>query len=195
MGARRFNLIVMGGSSGGYEALRTILSELPADFPVPIVVVSHVSADSGLLLPELLDHHCALTAREAEDKAPLAPARIQVAPPGYHLLVEADGTFSLSVDPKVRGVRPSIDVLFESAADAYGAGVIGVVLTGANDDGAQGLRAISDAGGIGIVQDPKEARAPEMPEAAIAAGGADHVLPLAAIPGLLLTLIGGTGPD
>ena len=188
MGVRHYDVIVIGASSGGYEALRTILSELPATFPVPVVVVSHVTPDSGQLLPDLLGYHCALAVREAEDKAELAPACVQVAPPGYHLLIEEDETFSLSVDAKVCGSRPSIDVLFESAADAFGGRVIGIVLTGANDDGARGLRAIADGGGVGIVQDPEEAHAPEMPAAAIAAGGARFVLPLAEIPGLLLEL-------
>jgi len=189
MDTRHFDVIVIGCSAGGFEALRTILQPLPKDFPVPIVVVSHVAPDFGELLAELLGRRCAMAVCEAEDKSPLLPRTIHVAPAGYHLLLEADRTFSLSVDAKVCGVRPSVDVLFESAADGFGGGVIGIVLTGANDDGAHGLRMIHDAGGLGLVQDPAEAKSPEMPLAAIAAGGADFVVPLGEISSRLLELI------
>ena len=182
-------IVVIGCSAGGFHALQAVLNPLPAGFPLPVVVVSHLGTDHGPLLSDLLSRTCALLVREAEDKALLEPGVVQVAAPNYHLLLEAGGSLALSVDPKVCGVRPSIDVLFESAAEAFGPGVIGVVLTGANDDGARGLRRIRDAGGIGIVQYPEDAYAGTMPEAAIAGGGADHVLPLAEIAGLLCRLV------
>lgn len=191
MTVRAFKVIVIGGSTGGYDALKAILTELPGGFPLPIVVVIHVGADSGGLLPELLARSCAMEVCEAEDKLDLKPGRVHVAPAGYHLLLEADATLSLSVDGKVCGVRPSVDVLFESAALAFGPRVLGVVLSGANEDGAAGARAIADAGGMTLAQDPGSARAQEMPAAAVAAGGVSHVIPLSELGARLRDLVGG----
>ena len=181
-------LIVIGCSAGGFEALRMILGALPSGFPVPVIVVCHVGDDGSDRLAELLGRFCRIAVEEAEDKAPLRPRTVHVAPAGYHLLLEADRSFSLSVDPKVCGVRPSVDVLFESAADALPGRIIGVVLTGANQDGALGLKAIRESGGLGVVQEPESAVASAMPAAAIAIAGADHVAPLAAIGPLLVQL-------
>jgi two-component system chemotaxis response regulator CheB len=174
-------LVVIGCSWGGLGALQAILDDLPADFPSPVIVVQHrgvEARDSGLA--ESLARHCALPVRTAEDKDQIEPGTVFVAPPGYHLLVEP-GTLALSTDERVHYSRPSIDVLFDSAADAYGDDVIGVILTGANADGAAGLRTIRERGGLGLVQDPAEAERDAMPLAAISAGAADQVLPLAAI--------------
>ena len=185
---RRFRAVVVGCSAGGLEALRRLLAPLPAGFPLPIVVVAHTSADAGGLLPELLDRVTPLPVVEAEEKMPVEPGRVHVAPPGYHLLIEADESFALSVDDKVRNVRPSIDVLFESAADVWGDGLIGVILTGANSDGTDGLTAIKRQGGTTYAEDPDAAYAETMPRSAIAAGVVDRVLPLDSIAGALAAL-------
>ncbi|HYD32510.1 MAG TPA: chemotaxis protein CheB [Azospirillaceae bacterium] len=185
----RYDAVMVGCSLGGLRALRAILQPLPADYPLPVIVVSHIGPDGQGLLAELLDEDCAMSVVEVEDKAPVVPGIIHVAPGGYHLLIEGDRTFSLSVDAKVRNVRPAIDVLFESAVDTYGGRLVGVVLTGANDDGAQGLKAIREAGGFGIVQDPATAEAATMPKAAFALAGADRVLALEDIALVLQSVI------
>lgn len=159
--------IVMGVSAGAVEALTKLLPTLRPGFRLPIAIVVHVPADRRSAMAELFRAKCALDVREAEDKEALTPGTIYFAPPDYHLLVEADRTFSLSCDAPVLFSRPSIDVLFESAADAFGPRLIGIVLTGANADGARGLKAIIDAGGQGIVQTPSSAFASAMPEAAL----------------------------
>ncbi|QEH35454.1 Chemotaxis response regulator protein-glutamate methylesterase [Aquisphaera giovannonii] len=159
--------VVVGASAGAVEALSTLLPMLPREFPMPILAVVHLPADRESLLPGILKSRCLVDVREAEDKEPTEPGTVYLAPPDYHLLVERDGTLSLSSEEPVLYSRPSIDVLFESAADAYGPGLIGVVLTGANSDGARGLRAIADAGGMGLVQRPDLAYAPAMPQAAL----------------------------
>ena len=185
---RRFRGVVIGCSAGGLEALRRVLAPLPPTFNLPVVVVAHTAADSGGLLPSLLDRACALSVVEAEEKMPAQPGRVYVAPPGYHLLIEEDETFSLSVDDKVCNVRPSIDVLFESAADVWGDGLIGVILTGANSDGTAGLKAIKGLGGYGIAEEPKTAYAETMPQSAISAGVVDRVLSLDVIGECLVVL-------
>ncbi len=174
------NVVVVGTSAGGLRALERIFGSLPAEFPVPIVAVQHRSKDSELFAT-IMQGMVALPVREAEDKETFDAPGIYLAPPDYHLLVEPDGRLALSTDEPVSFSRPSIDVLFESAADAYGAGVLGVLLTGANHDGTRGLTRIRAAGGVAIVQDPTTAESPEMPSAAIASGAADTVLPLSEI--------------
>jgi len=176
----RYELIVIGTSWGGLDALRRLLAHLPDEVDVPIAIAQHRSPDSieGAFETNV-QRSIARRVREVDDKDEIERGRIYLAPPDYHLLVEP-GSFALSTDERVRFARPSIDVLFESAADAYGSGVIGVVLTGANDDGASGLRRIAERGGIAIVQDPQTAERRAMPDAAIAAG-ATVVLPLEAI--------------
>ncbi len=185
----RYAAVVVGVSSGGIQALRMLLSGLPADFEVPLIVVLHTASDNGVGLCGVLQAFSALPVVEAEMGQQPQPATVYLAPPGYHLLIERDGRFSLSVDDKVCYVRPSADVLFESAADAWGERLVGLVLTGANDDGALGLRALRDAGGYAIVQAPGDAQMPTMPEAALRVAGADQVSPLAHIAAQLRELI------
>ena len=159
--------VVIGVSAGGLKALSSILPDLPADYPVPILVVIHLPPSGKSLVAELFANKCAMKVVEADDKEPIEPGTVYFAPPDYHLLVERDHTLSLSSEEPVLFSRPSIDVLFESAADAYGPGLIGVVLTGANNDGAQGLQAVVAAGGVALVQSPEHAFASAMPEAAL----------------------------
>jgi two-component system chemotaxis response regulator CheB len=171
-------LVVIGTSLGGMRALQTVLGGLRYDFPSAVAVVQHrgVDATPSQLAP-LLQLHCALPLAEAEDKLPLVGGRVYLAPSDYHLLVD-QGRFALSVDERVLHARPSIDVLFESAADAYRERVLAVLLTGASADGAQGARRVKKQGGTVVAQDPATAEAPTMPKAAIAAGVVDSVLPL-----------------
>ena len=160
--------VVIGASAGAVEALSTILPLLPASYALPIMIVVHVPANKGSVLADLFSTKCALTVCEAQDKQPIAAGTVYFAPADYHLLVEEDGLLSLSNEEPVHYSRPSIDVLFESAADAYGPHLIAVVLTGASQDGAKGLAAVAEAGGEIIVQDPRRAFARAMPEAALA---------------------------
>ena len=183
-------IVVIGTSAGGLDALHRVLGALPAGFPAPVVVVQHRQAGTADLLSELLDRRCALPVAEAEDKAELVPGRVLVAPGGYHLLVER-GSVALSVDEPVKFSRPAIDVTFESAADAYGSDVVAVVLTGANDDGAEGLAAVRRAGGFTVVQDPATAERAEMPEAARLAARPQAVLGLDEIGPLVARLAAG----
>jgi two-component system chemotaxis response regulator CheB len=175
---RNFQAVVVGVSSGGLEALKILVPGLRANFPLPVLVVQHLAPHSDTYLSACLDELSVLTVKEAEDKEFLAPGTVYVAPPNYHLLVEPDGALSLSVDPKVNFSRPSVDVLFETASDAFGPALIGIVLTGANHDGAKGLARIKNRGGLTIVQDPKTAQAQAMPLAALEATKVDHVLAL-----------------
>ena len=180
--------IVIGASVGAIEALLEILPELPDDYPLSILVVVHVPPDRKSLLADLFAARCNLAVKEAEDKEPLSPGMIYFAPPNYHMLVETDFHISLSSDEPVRFSRPSIDVLFESAADAYGDRVTGVILTGANSDGAQGLRAICDCGGNALVQLPENAEGKAMPMAALEACREASPLSLSEITAALLDL-------
>ncbi|CAM3262139.1 chemotaxis protein CheB [Asticcacaulis taihuensis] len=159
--------VVIGVSAGGLNALSAILPQLPADYPLPVMIVIHLPPDRNSVVAELFDEKCALTVREAEDKEDILPGHVYFAPPDYHLLVEADHRLSLSSEEPVLFSRPSVDVLFETAADVYGEGLIGVILTGANPDGAAGLKAVMAAGGRGLVQRPDLSYASAMPEAAL----------------------------
>ncbi|MCI5150484.1 MAG: chemotaxis protein CheB [Candidatus Electrothrix sp. MAN1_4] len=185
---RRYKAIVIGASAGGIEASVYIFSKLPAHFSVPIILVQHLhkKQDSGLI--RCYSGRTQLKVEEAEDKESILPGHIYIAPPDYHLLIERDQTFSLSVDEKVNYSRPSIDVLFESAADVYGARLIGVIMTGANHDGALGLQRIKAYGGLALVEDPATAKFPEMPQSALACTAIDHVLPLEELTDCLLAL-------
>jgi two-component system chemotaxis response regulator CheB len=176
--AANVQAIVVGGSAGAIEALASILPALPAHFPIPIAIALHVHPSKPSHLAEVLGMHCALPVKEAEDKEQLAPRTVYVAPPNYHLLLEAQGYFSLSVDDPVLFSRPAIDVLFESAADAFGRALVGALLTGASEDGARGLCRIQKAGGLTLVQAPNTAAVRTMPEAALRLCPPDHVLPL-----------------
>lgn len=159
--------VMIGASAGAVEALSVVLPALPESFPRPVIIVVHVPPDRRSVLAEVFDAKCRLRVIEAEDKEPILPGTALFAPPDYHLLIERDGTVALSNEALVFFSRPSIDVAFESAADAWGAAVIAIILSGANQDGARGLRAIADAGGTVLVQDPAGATARAMPEAAI----------------------------
>ena len=191
----RYEAIVIGVSAGGMNALGTILSDLPVDFALPIIIVQHMDPDSRDYLPEHLDQKCNISVKEAEEKEKVTKGVAYIAPPNYHLLLEEDRTFSLSVDEWVNYSRPSIDVTFESAADVYGRRLVGVVLTGANADGSAGLKKIKKAGGLAIVQDPATAHVDIMPKAAIAALKVDHVLPLEEIPELFKKLSDASRAD
>jgi two-component system, chemotaxis family, protein-glutamate methylesterase/glutaminase len=160
--------IVIGASAGALEALSIILPPLPADYRLPVIVVVHVPPDKRSILAEIFQAKCRIKVHEAEDKEPITGGTAYFAPPDYHLLVETNKCLSLSNDDPVLYSRPSLDVLFESAADAYGPSLIAIVLTGANQDGAKGLKAVAEAGGTAIVQSPAGAYASAMPEAAIA---------------------------
>jgi len=177
----RVRAVVMGASAGAVEALSIILPTLAEDYPLPVIIVVHLPPDKNSIMAKLLQMKCRIEVREVEDKEPLEPATVYIAPPDYHVLVEADGRLSLSSEEPVFFSRPSIDVLFESAADVYGAELVGVVLTGANNDGAHGLQCIEAAGGIAVVQVPDTAFATAMPQAAIAACATARVLTLSEI--------------
>jgi two-component system chemotaxis response regulator CheB len=182
-----YSVVGIGTSWGGLAALTTLLGELPADFSIPVVVVQHRSNDSERLLSQLLQDATELRVSEIEDKDELAPGCVHLAPANYHVLIE-EGYVSLTVEEPVRFSRPSIDVMLTSAADTYGSAVVGVVLTGANEDGARGLADIVKRGGLALVQDPKTAEIPIMPEAAIRAVPTAEVLPLDALGSRLIEL-------
>jgi two-component system, chemotaxis family, protein-glutamate methylesterase/glutaminase len=173
-----YDLVCIGASWGGLKAVSQVVAGLPAEVDLPIVLAQHRHPDSPSGgLAELLQAQTDRPVVDVEDKTAIEPRHVYIAPPNYHLLVER-GSFALSVDERIRFARPSIDVLFETAADAYGAGVIGIILTGANDDGALGLARIKAAGGVALIQDPLGADRRTMPDAAIAATAADAILPL-----------------
>lgn len=178
--------VVIGASAGAVQALGDVLPALPADYPLPVLIVVHVPADRSNFLAPLFAQKCRVRVREAEDKELAAPGTVYFAPADYHLLVETDGTLSLSSDLPVHHSRPSIDVLFESAADAYGEALIGVILTGANEDGADGLRAVAAADGKAVVEDPAAAYADAMPRAAIKRTPKASVMSLEAIASYLV---------
>ena len=183
--------VVIGASAGAVQALLTILPTLPADYPLPIFVVVHVPPDRRNVLVPLLRAKCRIAVKEAEDKEPVVGGVVYFAPSDYHLLVEADGGLALSSDELVNYSRPSIDVLFESAADAYGPALTGVILTGANHDGASGLEAVMNAGGDVIVENPAGAYASAMPEAALDACASAKVMSIGAITSHLVGLATG----
>lgn len=180
------SLVIVGSSLGGFDALKILLGGLPSELPAPVVIIQHQGTSSGEL-GGLLQRYAAMPVCEAEDKEGIGSGRVYLAPAGYHLLVE-QGSFALSTDAPVLYARPSIDVTFESAADAYGSGVVGVVLTGAGQDGAVGLAHIKRRGGRAIVQDPETAHRRDMPAAALASVNADWVLPLAEIAPMIVAL-------
>lgn len=176
--AARFQLVVIGGSQGAFRALQIMLRALPADYPLPVVIAVHRLPDPDSSLAGIFQQSCALPVTEPVDKQPIAGSTVWLAPANYHLLIET-GHFALSVDPPVNYSRPSIDVLFESAADAYGPAVLGILLTGNSSDGASGLARIRRAGGETLVENPGSADSPAMPAAAVAQSAAGRVLRLA----------------
>lgn len=182
-----YDIVVIGTSWGGLAALSQVVGGLPATFALPLVIVQHRSPDAPGFLAELLQTRTRLTVVEVDDKRPITAGHVFVAPPNYHLLFDG-GFFSLTTDAPVRYSRPSIDVTFVSAADEYGRRAIGVVLTGANEDGALGLRRIADRGGYAIVQDPETAEGAPMPRAALRAVPNARVVPLERIANHLITI-------
>jgi two-component system, chemotaxis family, protein-glutamate methylesterase/glutaminase len=173
-----YDLVCIGASWGGLKAVGRVLADLPAELDLPIAVAQHRHPDAPEgTLAELLQARTDRPVVDVEDKMRIEPRHVYIAPPNYHLLIER-GSFALSVDDRIQFARPSIDVLFETAAHAYGAGVIGIILTGANDDGAHGLARIKKVGGVALIQDPLGAARRTMPDAAIAATVADAILPL-----------------
>ena len=186
-----FELVVMGASWGGMVAIGSLLEALPAGYELPVVVAQHRTADTNEdLLERTLARQSTLEVVQMTDKEPLEPGRVYVAPADYHVIVER-GHLALSTEDVVQFARPSIDVLFESAASAYEGRTVGVLLTGLNEDGAEGLAAISAAGGFTLVQDPATAERAEMPRAAIERGAAKRVLPLEDIGAVLASLRAG----
>lgn len=164
---RIFRCIAIGVSAGGMHALSTIIPALPKDFPIPIVVIQHISPLSDNYTTRYLDSISRIHVKEVDEKERLRKGTVYTAPPNYHVLVEEDETFSLSVEERINFARPSVDVFFESAAEVYGDSLIGVILTGANSDGSKGLKKIKEEGGVTVVQDPQNAEVEGMPKAAL----------------------------
>ncbi|WCM48810.1 chemotaxis protein CheB [Pseudomonas sp. WJP1] len=180
--------IVIGASAGGVEALLNILGPLRVGFGLPIIVVLHLPAERRSHLAEVFARRVSLPVLEAMDKTPVQAGTLYFATPGYHLSVEQDRSFSLSLEDRVHHSRPAIDYLFESAADAYGPNLAAVLLTGANQDGAKGMSQVKRRGGLTIVQDPDEAQVATMPQAALDILQPDHILPIRGIGRLLVEL-------
>jgi two-component system, chemotaxis family, protein-glutamate methylesterase/glutaminase len=187
-------IAVIGTSAGGPQALETVLTALPDDFSMPVVVVQHIHRDSPGTWPELLSDRVGRAVKNAEDKEPLDPSTVYLAPPGYHLLVERDGSLSLCVDEPVCYARPSVDVLFQSAADAFRENLLAVVMTGANSDGALGAAAVHARGGHVVVQDPATADVPTMPSSALEAVPGARVLSLPSIAEAMVAFWLGVAP-
>ena len=185
-----YRAVVMGTSTGGLNALMTIIPGLPKAFPLPIMITCHRADTSNDFMSQHLNQRSGMSVQEPDDKQQIEAGMVYIAPPNYHLLVEQDYSLSLSVDSKVNYSRPSIDVLFESAADAYGPDLVGVVLTGASRDGANGVAKIVSRGGLAIVQNPKTAESSMMPRMALEAlNTVEYVLDLVDIPVLLCRLV------
>lgn len=188
----KYRAIVIGASAGGMDAVKSILMPLQEEFPVPILIVQHLSPHSDGYMAKHLNELCRINVKEADEKENILPGNVYIAPPNYHLLVEKDETLSLTVDPKVNYSRPSIDILFESAAEVYENELIGIILTGGNGDGSKGLKMIKEFGGLTIVQDPNTAEADFMPKAAIKVVEVDYILSLNKISNKLIKLVGDT---
>jgi len=183
-----YEAIVVGVSSGGLNAMKIMFSLLPKDFSIPIIVVQHTGPRSGNQWIELLNAKSSLLIKEADEKEKIENGKVYIAPANYHLLIERNKTFSLTVDERINFARPSIDVLFESAAEAYKDKLIGVILTGANNDGAKGIKRIKEYGGLAIVQDPQTADSAYMPSSAIATIKPDYILALEDITELFIKM-------
>jgi two-component system chemotaxis response regulator CheB len=183
-----YEAIVLGVSSGGMNALKIIFAALPANFSMPIIIVQHVGANSDSQWIQLLNEKSNLHLKEADEKETIEKGKVYFAPPNYHLLIEKDKSFSLTIDERVNFARPSIDVLFETAAEAYKKKLIGIVLTGSNSDGTKGIKRIKECGGLAIIQDPKTAESAYMPTSAIDAIKADYILSLEDIVQLLIKI-------
>ena len=182
---RGIGAIAIGASAGGIQALSVLLPALPAKAAVAVFIVLHLPRDRPSLLAEVFSRKCLLDVHEAQDKEPVIAGTVYFAPANYHLLLDHGPQLALSVDDLVHHSRPSIDVLFESAAEVYGNRLLGIILSGANEDGAQGLAAVHDAGGLTVVQTPETAQSPQMVLSALNLRRPDHVLPLEEIAALL----------
>ena len=185
---KKYQAIAVGASAGGLYALSFLFEQLPADYPIPVIVIQHRAKDQKELLEEVLQHKCKITIKQADEKEKIKSGFVYIAPPGYHLLVEQDQTFSLSSDEPVSLSKPSIDVLFESAAEVFREKLVGLILTGANNDGATGISIIKKYGGLTVAQYPQEAQYPQMPLAAINSGGVENILTLKEIQTFLYQL-------
>jgi len=183
-----YEAIVIGTSSGGINALKFLFSALPIDFSIPIIIVQHISPRSDNQWIKLLNINSKLYLKEADEKEKIEHGKVYIAPPNYHLMIERNKTFSLTIDERVNYSRPSIDVLFESAAEAYKNKLIGVILTGSNNDGTNGIKRIQECGGLIIAQDPETAESSYMPASAIATNQPDYILSLEEITALLIKL-------
>lgn len=185
---RKVGAIVIGASAGGIKALLNLLGELPANFPVPIIIVVHMPGSRESRLVDVFQYHMAIKVTTAEDKDHILPGHVYFAGPGYHLSIERDRSFSISCEEPVHYSRPSIDILMLSAADSYGDALVGILLTGANQDGAEGMARINEVGGLTVIQDPQEAEIATMPQSALNLFTPDFILPLREIQTLIFTL-------
>jgi len=184
----QYEAIVIGVSSGGMNAMKIIFSQLPKEFNIPIIIVQHIGSNSENMWIKLLNDKSNIELKEADEKEKIKKGKVYVAPANYHLLIERNKTFTLTIDERVNYARPSIDVLFETAAEAYKNKLIGVILTGSNNDGTKGLQRIKECGGLTIVQDPDTAESSFMPASAIASLLPDYILPLEKIVKLLIEI-------
>jgi len=184
----KYEAIVIGVSSGGMNALKFLFSALPVNFSIPIIIVQHIGPHSDSQWIKLLNNYSKLSIKEADEKEKIEHGKVYIAPPNYHLLIEKDKTFSFTIDERVNYSRPSIDVLFESAAEVYKNKLIGVILTGSSSDGTAGLKKIKEYGGLTIAQDPKTAESSYMPASAIAGVQMDYILTLEHIIELLIKI-------
>lgn len=182
----KYEAVVIGVSSGGIAALKSLLYTVPENFPYPIIIVQHLGAHSDKSWITILNNGSRLTVKEADEKELIEKGTVYIAPPNYHLLVEKDKTLTLTIDERVNFARPSINVLFETAAEAYKDKLIGIILTGSNDDGTKGLQKIKEYGGLTIVQDPATAESAYMPSSAISKVAVDYILSLKEIGELLI---------
>lgn len=183
-----YEAVVIGASAGGLQAFLTLLAGIPENYTLPIVIVQHRAKEEKYLLENVLQQKCRIKVKQADEKEQITAGFVYVAPPNYHLLVEHDKTFSLSSDKTVKYSRPSIDVLFETAAEVYKDGLVGIILTGSNSDGANGMKAIRRHNGLTIAQNPDEAQYPEMPAASIRTGAIKRILLLKEIHQFLIQL-------
>lgn len=188
-GSKKYLAVVIGTSAGGLAALSILLERLPFNYPIPLIIVQHRSKEPRDLLEELLQSKCKMKVKQADEKEKIENGFIYIAPPDYHLLIENDFTFSLTTDEAVLYSRPSIDVLFESAASVYKNKLVGIILTGANSDGAKGIKSIAENDGLTIAQRPDEALFPAMPLASIQTQRVDFIFTLAEIQSFLLNSI------
>jgi len=184
----KYEAVVVGVSAGGLFALSMILEKLPAGYPIPVIIIQHRSKEEKTLLEEVLQAKCGVRIKQADEKEPVTGGTVYLGPADYHLLIERDRCFSLSCEGPVNFSRPSIDILFETASEVYKDKVVGIILTGASNDGAAGIQAIRRQGGITIAQDPVEAQFPYMPGAAIGTGSVLHIFKLELIKDYLLTI-------